>query len=153
MYTFVTTINKTDEIVRGQMSAVTRVANMHLAHSCKDMSNPGSIGTLGMMLESSNVGAIVNTTKIPHPPGINDIRWFLSYQGCGFCFSCVPENSQKIIDIFSEVGCNGAVVGRVDGSSIMKITDGHETTTLFDFNREIITGCRSDHVPASSHRG
>ena len=141
-YAFVTTIDKSDEIVRDQMEAVAVVGERHLAHSCKDMSNPGSIGTLGMMLESSSVGALVDITAIPRPEGADEVKWYLTYQGCGFCFACPPENSQAIIDIFSEVGCEGAVVGKVDDSKQLKITDGSETTVLFDFEKDIITGCR-----------
>ena len=141
-YAFVTTIDKSDEIVRDQMEAVAVVGERHLAHSCKDMSNPGSIGTLGMMLESSSVGALVDITAIPRPEGVDEVKWYLTYQGCGFCFACPPENSQAIIDIFSEVGCEGAVVGKVDDSKQLKITDGSETTVLFDFEKDIITGCR-----------
>ncbi|MDO5861253.1 MAG: methanogenesis marker 2 protein [Thermoplasmata archaeon] len=139
-YAFVTTVQKTDDIVRGQMEAVAIVAERHLAHSCKDMSNPGSVGTLGMMLESSGVGALVDVTKIPAPEGADLKRWLLAYQGCGFCFACPPENSQEIIYIFSEVSCKGAVVGRVDDTGKLRITDGSEEATVFDFASEIITG-------------
>ena len=76
------------------------------------------------------------------PEGADEVKWYLTYQGCGFCFACPPENSQAIIDIFSEVGCEGAVVGKVDDSKQLKITDGSETTVLFDFEKDIITGCR-----------
>lgn len=141
-YAFVTTVQKSDEIVQGQMEAVAVVAERHLAHSCKDMSNPGSIGTLGMMLESSEMGGTVDLRKIPAPEGVDEIRWHLSYQGCGFCFACPPENSQKIIDIFSKVSCQGAVVGKVDDTRKLKLTDGVDTEVLFDFDKDIITGCR-----------
>ena len=141
-YAFVTTVDKSDELVRAQMEAAAVVGDRHLAHSCKDMSNPGSIGTLGMMLESSSVGATVDVTRIPRPEGVDEVKWYLSYQGCGFCFACSPENSQEIIDIFKEVGCEGAVVGKVDDTRKMKITDGVDTAVLFDFDKEIITGCR-----------
>lgn len=141
-YAFVTTVQKSDEIVRGQMEAVARVAEEHLAHSCKDMSNPGSIGTLGMMLECSEAGGLVDVTRIPIPDDVDPIRWHLTYQGCGFCFACPPECSSRIIEIFSDVGCEGAVVGKVDDSKKLKITDGVDTEVLFDFDKEIITGCR-----------
>lgn len=141
-YAFVTTVQKSDELVRAQMEAAAIVGERHLAHACKDMSNPGSIGTLGMMLESSGAGALVDVTRIPAPKDVDPVRWHLSYQGCGFCFACPPENSQEIIDIFAEVSCEGAVVGKVDDSKQLKITDGKETAVLFDFNKEIITGCR-----------
>ncbi len=141
-YAFVTTIDKDDKLVRDQMEAAAIVGERHLAHSCKDMSNPGSIGTLGMMLESSSMGALVDLGAIPRPEGVDDVKWYLTYQGCGFCFACDSACSQEIIDIFAQVGCEGAVVGKVDGSKKLKITDGKDTAVLFDFEKEIITGCR-----------
>lgn len=143
-YAFVTTVNKSDDLVRRQMEAVAIVGERHLVHSCKDMSNPGSIGTLGMMMESSGVGGTVDVTRIPIPEGVDEVRWHLSYQGCGFCFACPPENSQAVIDVFEDAGCRGAVVGKVDDSRILKLTDGERTLDLFDFTKDIITGIRSN---------
>jgi putative methanogenesis marker protein 2 len=140
-YAFVTTVGRSDEMVRAQMEAAAVVGERHLAHACKDMSNPGHIGTLGMMLESSGKGALVNVTKIPAPDWVDPIRWALSYQGCGFVFSCPPECSDEIISIFSETGCEGAVVGSVDDTLKLRITDGADVAEVFDFSKDIITGC------------
>ncbi|MBR2093518.1 MAG: methanogenesis marker 2 protein, partial [Candidatus Methanomethylophilaceae archaeon] len=70
-------------------------------------------------------------------------KWALTYQGCGFVFACPPENSEEVISIFSKVGCEGAVVGKVDDTRVLKITDGKETAEVFDFSKDIITGCKS----------
>ena len=141
-YAFVTTVSKPDELVRAQMEAAAVVGERHLAHACKDMSNPGSIGTLGMMLETSCAGGLVDVTRIPMPDGVDPVRWHLAYQGCGFVFSCPPECSAEILLLFSEVGCDGEVVGSVDSTRVLRITDGKDTEVLFDFNRDMITGCR-----------
>lgn len=140
-YAWDTTSNKDDAIVQAQMHATTVVASRHLVHAGKDMSNPGCIGTLGMMLESSSKGAVVDLAKVPVPKGVDLIRWILSYQGCGFFYSCPPENSVEVIEIFREVGCTGAVVGKVNDSSLFELTYKGETGTLFDFSRDVITGC------------
>ncbi len=142
-YTYDSTSAKSDEIVRAQMEAVGEVAERHLAHACKDMSNPGHLGTLGMMLESSGKGASVDVRKIPIPEGVDDVHWATTYFGCAFVFSCSPEHSKEIIDIFSKVECSGAVVGKIDDSRILKITDGYEEAVLFDFNKDIITGVKT----------
>ena len=141
-YTFDSTSMKSDELVQAQMDAVCTVAKKHLAHACKDMSNPGHVGTLGMMLESSAKGGIVDVTKIPIPEGVDDVHWAKTYYGCAFVFSCDPKHSQEIIDIFSQVGCTGSVVGKVDGTRQLKITDGQDTEVLFDFSKDIITGVK-----------
>lgn len=141
-YAYDTTTNKDDKIVQDQMAMMCTIASENLAHAAKDMSNPGCIGTMGMLLESSGKGGYIDVDKIPAPKDVPDfIQWILAYQGCGFVFSCPPENSQKIIDHFAKVGCDGAVVGKVDGTRILKLRSGSEERVLFDFTKDIITGC------------
>ncbi len=141
-FAFISTEGKPDETVRLQLEIVAEIAEAHLAHSCKDISNPGNLGTLGMMLECSGVGATVDITRIPAPDGVELSRWVLAYQGSGFVFACPPSNSERIIGMFSEAGCTGAVVGKVEEGDEYRITDGQETMVLFDFSKEAITGIR-----------
>ncbi|MDL2241797.1 methanogenesis marker 2 protein [Bacteroidales bacterium OttesenSCG-928-L03] len=140
-YAWDTTSNKDDSIVQAQIEMMSIVASKHLVHSGKDMSNPGCIGTLGMMLESSMKGGIVDLDKVPMPKGVDMIQWLLSYQGCGFVFACPPENTGELIRLFETVGCTGAAVGKIDDTLQLKLTMGNETKTVFDFKDEIITGC------------
>ncbi len=140
-YAWDSTTNKNDDLVQAQMEMMTRIAKEHLVHSGKDMSNPGCIGTLGMMLESSMKGGNIDITKIPMPKNVDQIQWILTYQGCGFVFACPPENSQRVIDMFSTVGCDGAVVGNINDSMKLTLTDNGESRLLFDFKTDIITGC------------
>ncbi|MCL2510183.1 MAG: methanogenesis marker 2 protein [Methanomassiliicoccaceae archaeon] len=140
-YAWDTTSKKDGPIVRAQMEMMSTIAAEHLASSAKDMSNPGSIGTLGMMLESSMKGGTVHIEKIPIPKGVDLIQWILTYQGCGFVFACPPKNSSRIIELFNKVGCSGAVVGKIDDSMELKLSMGGETKVLFDFKKDIITGC------------
>ncbi len=140
-YAWDTTMNKDDKLVQDQMDMMTKIASLHLVHSGKDMSNPGCIGTLGMMLESSQKGGTVDIDMIPIPNGVELIQWILSYQGCGFVFACPPENSGKVIELFEQVACTGAVVGKIDDSKELKLTYQNKTKVLFDFKSDIITGC------------
>lgn len=141
-YSFDSTSFKSNELVQAQMEAACTVAEKHLAHACKDMSNPGHVGTLAMMLESSGKGASVDIRKIPVPEGVDEYKWATTYYGCAFVFACDPEHSQEIIDIFSEVSCASAVVGKVDDSDTLRLTDGDKTEVLFDFTKDIITGVK-----------
>jgi putative methanogenesis marker protein 2 len=140
-YAWDTTINKDDKLVQDQMAAMCTVAKEHLAHAAKDMSNPGSVGTMGMLLETSGKGGWIDIDLIPEAKGVDPIKWLLAYQGCGFVFSCPPKNSQRIIDIFKAVKCEGAVVGKVDGSPVLRLRSEGEELPLFDLSKEIITGC------------
>lgn len=142
-YAWETTMGRSDEVAQLQLRMAARVGEEHLVHSGKDMSNPGSVGTLGMMLESSGAGATVDLRRIPVPDGCDDfVRWLLAYQGCGFVYSCPPECSERVIELFAEADCAGAVVGKVDDSHQLKLEMDGEKGVLFDFDREILTGCR-----------
>lgn len=140
-YAWDTTFEKDEKIVRAQMDVAAKVATLHLVHAGKDMSNPGCIGTLGMMLESSSMGGHVDIDKIPIPEGVELIRWLLSYQGCGFVYSCNPKKSAEVIKLFEKVGCTGAVVGKVNNSRKLTLEMGGDNKTLFDFSTDVITGC------------
>ena len=141
-YAWDTTTLKTDEFVQKQIAALPKLASEHLVNAGKDMSNPGNIGTLGMMLEVSSMGGTVDISKILKPKDVDIIQWCLSYQGFGFVFSCPPENSARVIEIFESIGTSGAVVGTIDDSTELKVTMNGETRTVFDFSKDIITGCR-----------
>lgn len=141
-YAWDTTTLKADEVVQEQMATLPKLASEHLVNAGKDMSNPGNIGTLGMMLEASSMGGTVNVSKILKPDNVGLIDWCLTYQGYGFVFSCPPENSARVIELFKSVGASGAVVGSIDASTELKVTMDGETRTVFDFSKDIITGCR-----------
>ena len=139
-YAWDTTTKKTPKVVQDQMKMMATIASKHLVHSGKDMSNPGCLGTLGMMMESSRMGGFVDIGKIPTPVGVDLTRWLLSYQGCGFVFACPPENSEHVIELFGKVGCAGAVVGKIEDTMRFDLVSNGEKRTLFDFSMDMITG-------------
>ncbi len=143
-YAWDTTTNKEDSLVQRQMDMMSVIASKHIVNAAKDMSNPGCIGTMGMLLETSGKGGYIDVDKIPRPDGVDFIQWILAYQGCGFVFSCPPKNSKEVIDLFKTVGCDGSVVGKVDGTNVMTLRSGSEEKVLFDFDKDIITGCKPE---------
>jgi putative methanogenesis marker protein 2 len=140
-YAWDTTTRKDDKLVQAQLKMMCTVAKEHLVTAGKDMSNPGCIGTLGMLLESSGKGGYVDVERVPRPKDVDIIQWFLTYQGFGFALSCRPENSGRLIDLFKTVNVDAAVVGKVNGSSELVLRSGKASKTLFDFSQDIITGC------------
>jgi len=140
-YAWDTTTKKEDKDVQEQMALMCTVAKERLVTAGKDMSNPGCVGTMGMLLESSGKGGSIHIEKIPRPEGVDLMRWLLSYQGYGFVFSCRPENSQRLIDLFKSVNVDAAVVGTVNDSSEMILCAEGRSKVLFDFSKDIITGC------------
>ena len=142
-----TTSKKGPEEVQRQMLIMNEVGSMHWVHSGKDMSNPGSVGTLGMLLETSGKGGKVDLDKVPRPKGVDFAQWLKSYQGCGFVLTVAPKNSKKVLEAFRKEGVEGSIVGKVDATSKLTLSMGEEDLVLFDFKKEIITGCSPSRLP------
>jgi selenophosphate synthetase-related protein len=136
------TLHKKPTDVRNQLMVMTELGNLGLVTAGKDISNPGALGTLGMLLESSRKGAELNLDKIPHPPEekIDFQHWLKVYQGCGFVVTCHRHNTKKIIDLFHSVGLTADVAGKVNENKKLIINLGQYQETLFDFTFERITG-------------
>ena len=142
-----TTSKKGPEEVQRQMLIMNEVGSKHWVHSGKDMSNPGSVGTLGMLLETSGKGGKVDLDKVPRPKGVDFAQWLKSYQGCGFVLTLAPKNSKKVLEAFRKEGVEGSIVGKVDATSKLTLSMGEEDLVLFDFKKEIITGCSPSRLP------
>jgi putative methanogenesis marker protein 2 len=142
-----TTSRKEAEQVRRQMLLMNTLGRRHLVRAGKDMSNPGSIGTLGMLLETSGKGGDVDLDKVPRPKGVDFAQWLKSYQGCGFVLTAAAKNSAKVLQAFAEEGVDGAVVGKVDSSPLLRLRTEDEEAVLFDFDKDVITGCSPALLP------
>jgi putative methanogenesis marker protein 2 len=58
---------KTAEAVRSQIAVMQGLGRDRLVTAGKDISNPGVIGTLGMLLEVSEKGAVIELDRSPRP--------------------------------------------------------------------------------------
>ena len=138
------TTRRTVAEIKKQLDTMVEIGEKKLATAGKDISNPGTLGTFGMLLESSGAGAIVELDKIPRPDvDIPFEQWLKMYPGTGFVLTVEnDDNAAECIRIFEDAGVAASVIGEVDASKKLKITNGTETATVFDFNREIITGIK-----------
>jgi putative methanogenesis marker protein 2 len=140
-YSWDSTSSRTSDFVQKQIAIMNTLAQKKLVTSAKDISNPGSLGTLGMLLETSKMGADVDLGKIPTPQGVDFLQWLCAYQGCGFVVSVRPENSNEVLMHFGSVGLISNVVGSVNDSKKFNIFDSDKSQILFDFKSDVITGC------------
>ncbi len=138
------TTRRTVAELKKQLDTMVEIGEKKLATAGKDISNPGTLGTFGMLLESSGTGAIVELDKIPRPDvDIPFEQWLKMYPGTGFVLTVEnDDNAAECIRIFEDAGVATSIVGEVDASKKLKITNGTETATVFDLNREMITGIK-----------
>lgn len=151
-YAWDTTTRKDAAICRQQVCLMSEIGGRGLVHAGKDISNPGCVGTLGMLLETSGKGGIVDIGRIPRPPKEDLAQWLKAYQGCGFVLACDSSRSKDVIDLYSTVGVTAAVVGKVDATKKLVLRQDGEEAVLFDFASEKITGCDPNMVPECAKR-
>jgi putative methanogenesis marker protein 2 len=140
-YSWDSTSGKEPALVQKQIAVMNELAAKKMLTSAKDISNPGSLGTLGMLLETSKKGGEVNLDLIPKPTGVDFVQWLKAYQGCGFVVTYKPENSKQVVTLFENVKLRAEVVGKITEDRKLKVAFKGEKEVLFDFEKDAITGC------------
>jgi selenophosphate synthetase-related protein len=123
-----------------RFDAVRQAAVRGYLRASKDASNPGIVGTLGMMLEASGCGGMVEVDRIPRPDSVALEEWVLMYQGCGFVFAAPHGRSSELAAVMEKGGMTCAAVGRVESTKQLDLARGKERATVFDFTRGGVTG-------------
>ena len=139
-----TTSDKSPKYVQNQIKIMNSIAKKHLVNSCKDISNPGIVGTLGMLLEASNMGATIEMESIPKPEGMDWISWFKMYPGSAFVLTATDENTDELIRMLNKEHINANCIGKVTDEKILSMSYENISKTVFDFNSEIIMGFSED---------
>jgi uncharacterized protein len=135
-----TTTMKHRDVLSRQLQTMPCLAQQHLVTAGKDISNPGLLGTLAMLLEVSEAGARVELDQIPIPDGMDMPLWLRMYPGMGFVVTAQPENVGRVIAIFDEAGMIAAKIGEITGTRKLEITDNVETVVVWDFAQDTIMG-------------
>ena len=123
--------------VRAQIAVLEQIGRKHLVTAGKDISNPGIIGTLGMLLEVSGKGAEIDLDLIPRPNlaenGMTFELWVRMYPGMGFILTAKKAHVQELIDTFAAVGMTAKAIGTVDNEKSLRIRYDGDETQVFDF--------------------
>lgn len=139
-YSFDSTTMKEPGDVRAKYRVMQALGEKHLVTAGKDISNPGVIGTLGMLIETSRMGARVDLEKIPVHENIEFIQWLKVHPATGFIVTALPENEDEIVRLFVEAGYRASVVGSIEDTSRLDICHAGERVTVFDFRTDVVTG-------------
>lgn len=139
-----TTSDKTPEYVQKQIQIMNTIGKKHLVHAAKDISNPGIVGTLGMLLEASNRGAKINMDEIPKPDDMDWIRWFKMYPGSAFVLTAPDETTDETLKLLNSANITATTIGCVTDDKKLQMTYENQIKTVFDFNSEIIMGFSED---------
>lgn len=139
------TTMKSSEIVQEQIKVMNRIGKRHLVTSGRDISNPGTLGTLGMLLESSSVGASVELEKIPRNNSVDWDDWLKLYPGSGFVLTAEEKNVYECLELLEDVNITSSVVGEIVEDKKLYLTYENQTEVLFDFDVDRIMGVKEEY--------
>ena len=101
------------------------IGKRHLVTAGKDISNPGIIGTLGMLLEVSGKGAEIDLALIPRPDlaenNMTFEQWVRMYPGMGFIMTAKKEHVAELVRLFAGVGMTAKEIGTVNSTRELRI--------------------------------
>lgn len=139
---------KTAAEVRSQVKVLEGLGRDRLVTAGKDISNPGVIGTLGMLLEVSGKGATVALDRLPMPDlaehHMTFEQWVRIYPGMGFVLTAPHRNVPEISRRFEEVGMTACPVGTVTHDRLLRLVLGNDTSHVFNFDKNGIMRLFSD---------
>ncbi len=139
-YSFDSTTMKEPGVVRAKYKVMQVLGEKKLVTAGKDISNPGLIGTLGMLLETSGKGAKVELEKIPAPEDVDFIQWLKIHPATGFIVTALPENESEVIRLFESAGYTAANIGVIEETPRLNICYKNECAAVFDFKKDVVTG-------------
>jgi AIR synthase-related protein len=133
--------------LKADLEVLPALAESGLAVAAKDISQGGLVGTAMMLAECSRVGARIEITRVPRPDGAPLERWLQTFPSYGFIVAVPHNNVAAVLARFHNRGIAAADIGECTTDPRVVITDGANTETIWDFEREPFMGCAQPRVP------
>lgn len=139
-----TTTMKTADLVQKQIAIMNKIGKEKLVSAGKDISNPGTLGTLGMLLEASSVGAMVDIEKIPRNENVKWDQWLKVYPGSGFVLTAPSNKVSLCIKLLEEVNITATLCGEIIAENKLYLNYKEQKGVLFDFEDDKIMGIKEE---------
>ena len=112
------------------------LAENNLCNAGKDISMGGIVGTLLMLIEASECGAILDLDSIIYPSNLNLETWLLCFPSYGFLLSIMPENLDIVKKQFSEKNIFCTLVGEITEGSQLILKSEKQSYLFWDFIKD-----------------
>ncbi|MCF2522743.1 sll0787 family AIR synthase-like protein [Bradyrhizobium sp. G127] len=129
------------ERLRGDLELLPAIAEAGLAKAAKDISQGGIVGTAAMLAECSCVSLSIDLASIPKPDGVDLERWLLTFPSFGYLLSVRADKVEDMLARFRLRGIAAATIGDVTAGTMVSISDGSQSETIWDFAHSPLIGC------------
>jgi len=121
---------------RADFELLPALAEDGLCDAAKDISMAGALGTALMLLECSEAGARIDLDALPCPADVDIERWLTAFPSFGFVLSVRREHVGEVLARFAGRDLASAVIGEVDDSREVVVTQANEAALLWKFREE-----------------
>ena len=130
--------NKTTEQIWDRLGIIIYMAEEDLCHTASDISNPGVLGSIAVMLSASGKGAEITVERIPRPSSVSLGDWLKMYPSYGFILCVDRRNRERCLALFEEKGITAKVIGLVTEGPEMVLHYEGVRETIFNFKTDIL---------------
>lgn len=116
------------------------LAENNLCDAGKDVSMGGIIGTVLMLLETSNCGALLDLDAVPCPAGLDFTQWLLSFPSYGFLLSIRPHLVEQVQACFHAQGLIAEAIATIQSGNELTLKMGSESQLFWDLHHSPLTG-------------
>jgi len=138
--TFDSVMPKTREQVLTRLEAIINIAERKMAHASRDVSGPGILGTIGMLCESSRVGAMIDLDAIPKPENLRLEDWLMTYPSTGFVLT--TDRPEECLKLLRSHELTANAVGTTLKTKTLQISFQGQIETFMNFEEESIFGLK-----------
>lgn len=110
------------ERLRTNQELMGSVAKKGWSRAAKDISMGGIVGTLAMLLHTSQVGAALRLEAVPKPPAVDWKKWLVTFPSYGFLLTAAPEHEEAIRLLFQEHDVACAAVGEIQAEEGLRVS-------------------------------
>ena len=128
-------VGKPPSELQAKIALLPQLAERRWCHTAKDISNGGIVGTLIMLLDSSEVGATLDLGALPMPPAANLEGWLISFPSFGYLLTAPPHHRNQVIALFEQAGLVCAVVGAITTQPRLELQLGDKRGVFWELSK------------------
>ena len=139
-FPFFGSFDERGERLGADVRTLARVAGDGSCVAARDVSMAGIVGSLAMLLECHRLGATVDLDSVPVPAGVALADWLTAFPCFAFLL-CVPAGREDdCAQAFLERGIAAPVIGTLDTSGEVALSQGGRRAVVIDLRSEAVTG-------------
>lgn len=131
---------RTPAQLRDDGDALVEIAEAGLASAARDVSMPGTVGSLVQFAECAGCGADLEVDAVPRPAAVDLATWLATFPSYGFLLAVAETAVAAVVETFTRRGLAAAACGRFVAEPSVALRSGTERALVRDLAAAPLTG-------------